>query len=72
MNGRKAASLMCVCGHKLLLLLRKFIIFVPRVALWLKWGFTRTSPGNQDATVKLMFKLIFIRFGWFLKSLVNS
>ena len=73
MNGRKAASLMCVCvcGHKLLLLLRKFIIFVPRVVLWLKWDFTWTFSGNQDATVKLMFKLISIRFGSFLKFLFN-
>ena len=28
----------------------------------LKWGFTRTFPGNQDATLKYMSEITFIRF----------
>ena len=38
----------------------------------LKWSFTQTLPGNQDARVKKKSEPNLIRFWEFLKSLVNS
>ena len=37
----------------------------------MKWGFTRTFSGHQDATLKYMSELTFIGFCWFLKYLIN-
>ena len=34
----------------------------PGGALFFEWGFTRTFPRNQDATVKLKSELISIKF----------